>query len=149
MEFKSMTYDGKIVSYKESFWTGKKEITIDGQLLKKADKKSFFYNDERYIFKGSFLFGAELIRNEERIILVPKLTALEWIFVILPLILIAIGGWIGALCGITAAIVFLSLSRVIKSNLLRFILGIATTACAYIVWFVVAVIILAMTGGAA
>lgn len=149
MEFKSLTHDGKLVIYRESFWLGKREIIIDGTPIKRIDKKSYFYDEKAYTLKGSFLFGARLERGAEKIILVPNLTALEWVFVILPLILVFIGGAIGGLCGALAAIIFVSISRVIKNSFLKIILGLVTTGAAFIIWFLAALVISLMTGGAA
>ena len=145
MEYKSLTHDGKLIVYKESFWIGKREILIDGTPIKKMDKKSYYYDDKAYTLKGSYLFGARLERGAERIILVPNLTALEWVFVILPLILLFIGGVIGGFCAVAAALMFVSISRAINNNLVKIVLGLATTAGAFFLWFMASLIVAALT----
>ncbi len=146
MRFKSMTYDGKNVVYNESFWTGKKEIVIDNVLLPKGIKKNtFMYNEKECAVKGNILFGAKLINGFDEIVLVPKLTAVEWIFVILPLILVVIGGMVGALCGVISATMFVLLARTMKNNLFKILLGLATTGLAVVVWLFVSVIITLLT----
>lgn len=149
MEFKSLTHDGKLIIYKESFWTGKREIIIDGNPVKKVKKNNYIYDDEVYSLKGSFLFGSQLVKNDNKIILVPKLTALEIVFVILPLILVFIGGAVGGLCGALAAIIFAAVARSVKSSALKIVLGISVTLCAFVVWYFVATVLLVMISGAA
>ena len=144
MEYKSLTHDGKLIVYKEGFWTGKREIYIDGNPIKKMDKKSYYYDDKAYTLKGSYLFGARLERGAERIILVPNLTALEWVFVILPLILLFIGGAIGGFCAVAAALMFVSISRAINNTLVKIVLGLATTAGAFFLWFMASLIVAAL-----
>ena len=89
----------KTITYTESFWTGKKTISINGQELQKIDKKTYKYGDQYCTLKGSYLSGVELTVGAEKIELIRKLTTLETILCFLPLILVFIGGAVGGLCG--------------------------------------------------
>ena len=58
------------IEYDENFWTGKRELTIGGQMLLKKKKNVYMLNDENgeleCRIKGSFLTGATLYIDEYR-----------------------------------------------------------------------------------
>ena len=45
MKYNHTTFDGKKIYYEESFWTGKKTITIDGEKLYAKSKKEVYYGE--------------------------------------------------------------------------------------------------------
>lgn len=132
---------GKEIEYEESFWTGKRKITIDGVLLETVDKKSFNYNQNTYKVKGNILFGVKLI-GENEIIIVPKLKVWEYILIMLPLILVFIGGATGAIIGMLFAIVIATKLRKAKNIIIKILFSLAMTGLAYLVWYIFAITIL-------
>ena len=66
---------GEIV-YKESFWTGRKNLSINGNALKCESKNMFSYdNGESKIIVtvfGNFVKGAKVKINDEKIQIVPN-----------------------------------------------------------------------------
>ena len=74
---------GEIV-YNESFWTGKKALTINGVDAKPISKKEYMVNEKRAILKGSFLTGSTLLIEGETIQLSPKAKWYEIILAIIP-----------------------------------------------------------------
>lgn len=132
---------GKEIEYEESFWTGKRKITIDGVLLEAVDKKSFNYNQNTYKVKGNILFGVKLI-GENEIIIVPKLKVWEYILIMLPLILVFIGGATGAIIGMLFAIVIATKLRKAKNIIIKILFSLAMTGLAYLVWYIFAITIL-------
>ena len=57
--------DGVRYVYKESFWLGKRELSVNGMQLQKLDRRTFSWQDEGGVrhtlkIKGSFLTGITL-----------------------------------------------------------------------------------------
>lgn len=89
------------IHYEESFWTGKKSVSIGGTPLEKVSKKEFRLQDGSLVkISGNFLQGASLDINGETIRLTPKLKWYEIVLCILPFILVVTWGNIPALCAI-------------------------------------------------
>lgn len=89
---------GKI-EYEESFWTGKKKLSINGEELTKANKKTFSSADGRtFTIEGNYLVGAKLNSGEEKIQLTSPIKWYEIALSILPFILILIWGNNETLC---------------------------------------------------
>ena len=57
------------IEYEESFWTGKRELTVNGQKLLKKKKNVYQLNTENGVLecriKGSFLTGATLCVDQD------------------------------------------------------------------------------------
>ena len=112
---------GEIV-YKESFWTGRKNLSINGNALKCESKNMFSYdNGESKIIVtvfGNFVKGAKVKINDEKIQIVPNIKWYEvalgvimfaffivWgnvpqLCAMFPIVGGAIGGFVSALFGI-------------------------------------------------
>lgn len=89
------------IFYEESFWTGRKSLTINGVSLLKISKKQFRMSDgSTATVSGGFLQGACLNVNGETIRLTPKLKWYEIVLCIWPIILTLTWGNIPALCAI-------------------------------------------------
>ena len=77
---------GQIV-YDESFWTGKKNLMVNGKYLTKIDKKTFFYSDgekkQYFIIGGNFVKGAFVTAGTEKIQLTPPI---KWYEALLPIL---------------------------------------------------------------
>ena len=52
--------------YEESFWTGKKELFLNGEKLEKSSKNVFLINNGEVVYlKGNYLTGVKLTINSE------------------------------------------------------------------------------------
>jgi len=85
---------GQII-YNENFWTGKKTLMVNGKHLTKTNRKTFLYSDESqsksFVLSGSFLKGAILTIDNEKIQLTPPT---KWYELLLPMIVfIALLSW--------------------------------------------------------
>ncbi len=95
---------GEII-YNESFWTGKKEILINGKKLKKIDKTVFEYIDEerqisQVYLTGNFLSGAEITLDSQTIRITEPTKWYEYILTALIFIVVIIWGNSSVLCSI-------------------------------------------------
>jgi len=140
------THNDKEIVYDENIWSGKKEITINGETLEKAGKKTYVLGRTSYNIKGSYLTGVELTNDTESYVLVRKLTVLEYILCFLPLIMVffggAIGGALGAVAGISNSVVV----RKIDNILLKILVSLGIAVLAFIAWFVIATTIFTAIG---
>ncbi len=148
------------IEYYESFWTGKKEITINGKKLTKIGKNQFSYvREEESLYgkvNGNFFLGATLGINGEVIELVPKTKVVEWVLVIVPLILILVWGNVPFLCAIfpiaggviggavSGGILTLGLimMKKYKSFWIKLLVSIISTIVSVVVCFLIALLIL-------
>lgn len=95
---------GEIV-FSESFWTGRKEISINGTQLKKIDKKTFEMADgQKAILNGNFLAGAKLLIGNDSIQIMPTVKWYDIVLSCLPFLLIMIWGNVVALCQIVPVV---------------------------------------------
>lgn len=136
-----LTNDGRKIEYEESFWTGKKIIRINDEKLVPLGKKKFQYQDKQYFLKGNYLTGVTLEGLDEDIVIIRKLNVLEWILVILPLVLVALGGAIGGLLGALAAILIASFVRKTKNVFVKILICLGFTAAATLIWLSFAVLL--------
>lgn len=91
---------GEIV-YEESFWTGKKTVSVNGSQLEKISKNTFKTPDgETVELKGNFFQGATLNVESESVRVTPPIKWYEIVLSVLPFILIMIWGNSVALCKI-------------------------------------------------
>ena len=89
------------ILYEESFWLGKKSLSIGGVQLEKISKKDFKLQDGSFAtINGGFLQGATLTLNGETIRLTPKIKWYEIVLCVLPFLLTLIWGNVPALCAI-------------------------------------------------
>ena len=95
---------GEIV-YNESFWVGKKSLTINGVEATKISKKEFQMPDGTTAqIQGNFLYGACLLIGSESIRLTPKIKWYEIALAIIPFVLIMVWGNVVALCKIVPVV---------------------------------------------
>lgn len=92
------------IEYEENFWTGKRELTVNGQKLTKQKKNEFILNREDGTsicrVKGSFLTGVTLYIDQDPIALTETCKWYEWVCSISIVVFILIWGNIPALCQI-------------------------------------------------
>ena len=100
-------------------------------------KNIYALGEKQYTLKGSYMFGVSLESADEKIVIVRKLNVLEYIFTILPLIMVFIGGVVGALTGFFSALLFVTNARKIYNVFVKILLGIGCTALAVIGYLMV------------
>ncbi len=98
---------GEIV-FRESFWTGKRELTVNGSPLLAVNKKSFIFrrNGENLpvSVKGSFFTGTKLVVEDEEITLTPPAKWYECACSAFIFVLILIWGSSPVLCSIVPVV---------------------------------------------
>ena len=96
------------ISYEENIWTGKKSLAVNGKYLKKGRKNVFTLEDgENTLYvtlKGNALTGVTATIQGQDIVILPKLSGLDYILCILPFALIMIWGNSQALCSIVPVV---------------------------------------------
>lgn len=151
--------DGRHIEYFESFWTGRRKLSIDGKELEKVGRRIFRDNENgsmvEYTAKGSFLTGVTLISNEGENYVLAKNKWYDWVMIFLPLLGIffavfcgAVGGGLGALFCVLGAVINAFIARsslpVPVKIILQIVVALAVNAIWFALYFVVAVFILAI-----
>lgn len=150
------THKDKEITYEESMWTGKKNITINGVNCTPIDKKTFKYNDTTFKVTGSFLSGAKIQLDNEPITLVEKPSALEITLSMIVLIFFLVwgnsttlvniiplaGGAIGGAIGGGGFVVNLAIIKEQETTRMKFLMTLAIlAACAGINFILTALIL--------
>ena len=79
-----------------------------------------------------------------------RINALQTILVFLPVIILAvIGGAIGGLVGAIASIVVASIARKSNSTIVTFVICVIATGIGFVIWFILAMFVLAGLGAIA
>ena len=114
------------ITYDESFWVGRKSVSINGTPLKKINRKTFETADgQQVVVKGNYVYGVKLLIGGETIQVTPTVKWYEIVLSLLPFIfnmswgnseylcgiLPVIGGAIGGLIGGAAMALSLMLMR--------------------------------------
>ena len=146
------------IGYDESFWTGRKTLSINANVLKKLDRKTYlwFVGSETKQVKllGNYLWGVKIIIDGETIEIVPKM---KWYELILYSTMLAffitwgnnaklcsifplIGGAVGG--GITAALTIFSmiLMKKAKRVWVKLLIWFVFFAGCFIISFVLAIL---------
>ncbi len=142
---------GEIV-YTESFWSGKKALTVNGLDAQPISKKEFMINGKKAVIKGSYYTGINLYIEGENIEISPKPRWYEIILAILPFIFLltwgnsqvlcsifpVVGGALGGVLGGAGAITSLLLMK--KSNLpaTKVLIGIGACIVTILIAFILA-----------
>ena len=133
----TVLYGDKTITYSESFWTGKKVITINGETLQKIDRKTYKHGDKYCTLKGNYITGVELIDSDQHISLVRKLTFFEIILCFLPLVILIQGGAIGGFCGGVAATLNAVYMRKNDKIIMKILYSIVATAVAFLCYIII------------
>lgn len=150
-EFIQHSIYGEIV-YNESFWTGKKTLTVNGINSKRISKKEYMINEKTAILKGNYYTGVFLYIDDERIELSPKPTWYEMILSLLSLFFLltwgnsptlcaifpVVGGAIGGLLGGVGLISSSFFMRKQKKPIIKIIIGIVSTFLTVFIAFLLA-----------
>jgi hypothetical protein len=151
--------------YEESFWTGKKELFLNGEKLEKSSKNVFLMNNGEVVYlKGNYLTGVKLTINSETFSLMSTLKWYDILLSLLPFLLIiiwgnshslndivlivggagaiggAIGGGIGGMFGGLGIGINLFLSRSIKNIWLKIAVAILITGITFLICYLIALI---------
>ena len=105
-EFESKEF-GKVI-YEESFWSGKRRITINGVVLSKDTKTTYvgMINDALVKVRvvGNFLKGCSLFVNDEYFTVSLPAAWYEYVLGLLPFILVLVWGNSVELCSIVPVV---------------------------------------------
>lgn len=82
---------GEIV-FCESFWTGKKKLSLNGVEAKRISKKEYTSNEKTMLLNGSTLTGATLSVDGKTIQLSPKPRWYEVALAVFPFLLVVVWG---------------------------------------------------------
>lgn len=151
---------GEIV-YEESFWTGKKNITINNEKFLKINKKNYSgkLNEEDLEptiieLNGTYLMGVTLRIDSKIIEVVPKIKWYEFILVLLPFVIDMIlsfvpvlpilGGALGGLITVLAGFLELTLIRKTESVAMKILIGIIGLILALGVCIIIGTIIVSI-----
>ena len=142
-------------TYDEGFWTGKKELSLDGKALEKTSKTTYKLADGKIVeVQGNFLMGANLKVDNQSYEIFPMLKWYEYILTCLPLILICVwgnliylckivpivGGAIGGLISGLMSCLNLFVIKMAKPFWLKILIGIGVAGVTFLLCYLVALI---------
>ena len=144
---------GEIV-YNESFWTGKKALTINGVDAQPVSKKEFTAEGKKLVIIGSSLMGLKLQIDNDIVEISSKPKWYEIALAFLPLIFLltwgnsaalcsvfpVVGGAIGGALGGIGSITSLLLMKNAKSLLTKMLIGIGAFVVTVLIAFVLALV---------
>ena len=93
------------LTYEESFWTGKKKLSLNGKVLEKIDKNTFQYVDmegkiKNVFLTGNFISGVKVNIEGQYLQLTSSATWYEYALAIAGFIIVLIWGNSPELCSI-------------------------------------------------
>ena len=136
-----------VITYEEGFWTGKKNISINGVALNKVRKNVYqTSNGETVYLSGDYLRGAKMSIGEDTVALTPAIKWYEILLGVLPVVLVLIwgnsealvsifpvvGGAIGAFVSALFGVVNICVIKGLKSVPLKIIISIVFLALAFL-----------------
>lgn len=150
---------GKI-TYTESFWTGQKNIAIEGKNIVKVTKNQF--SDETgtiYNLKGNYLTGVVMETGTDSVRLSPSVKWYEIVLSVLPFILImvfsnvpaifevfpVVGGAIGGGISAVTSCANLAIIKCVRNVWLKILITLGMIALTLLICFLIALIILALS----
>jgi hypothetical protein len=150
------------ITYSESFWLGKKALTVNGAVAQPIgkSKKEFMVNGEKAILKGSAFTGVTMLIGNETVELIRKPKVYEIILAILPIVFLltwgnsvalcsifpVVGGAIGGAIGAIFACESMMLMRKAKTPLTKILIGFGMFAATLLVGFIVAILLISLMG---
>ena len=147
---------GQIV-YEESFWTGKKSITVNGVSAPVVSKNKFMIDGKEATLKGNFAGGVSMSIEGETIQLTPKSKWYESALAVIPLVFLltwgnsvelcaifpVVGGALGGLLGAIGGIMSRNYMRRQKNPLLKVLIGLVAAAATIFVAYLLALVLIA------
>lgn len=154
MELSAKSADGTSLLYNESFWTGKRSLSVNGKAAKKIGKKLFKideYSDSgdapslagEYEIVGSFITGVTVKTPSRESVILAKNKWYDWLMMFFPFVGIifgvafcgAIGGGLSALFCFSAMIINVSVSRTKLPMVGKIFLQLFIAVIANLAWF--------------
>lgn len=131
-----------VIIYSESFWTGKKKLTLNGIEAQRISKTDYMIDGTSAVLKGNFVVGVSLYIGGETIQLTPKAKWYETLLAFIPLLFLltwgnsptlcaifpVIGGALGGALGGMAAVSSLFLMKKQRTAIGKLIVGIVVAA---------------------
>ncbi len=141
----------KVYEFNYDVWLGKMSIKVNNQSSTKVKRLIYNYTEDletrTITVKGNMLSGFKLIDGDEEIVMLRKLSGLEWVLVLFPLVIGvlggAIGGGLGALAGIGNAYVV----RQTKNPFIKIFVSLLFAGLAFVVYSLVASALLEAING--
>ena len=148
---------GEIV-YEESFWLGKKTITVNGVKAKMLSKKEFLLGEKRIFLTGDFLSGVKAQIDGQTVVITKAPKWYEIVLAIIPIILVLVWGNSTALCSIIpivggalggaiggiGGVLSLVYMKNEKRPLIKLLIGLLGIALTFILSYVVYIVILVL-----
>ena len=148
---------GEII-YKESFWTGKKSLTINGVDAQPVSKKEFVLEEKRIIIKGNYLTGIVLHLDGDTVRISEQTKWYEFILSIIPFIFLltwgnnatlcsifpVVGGALGGAIGGIGLITSLFLMKKTKAPIVKVLIGLGVAVATVLIAFLIAIILLGL-----
>ena len=149
-----------IIEYYENFWSGKKKVSINGNLMTASSKLSFQTKidgvDVKALLLGNMFNGMTLKIDEEKFEVYPASKWYEYVLAILSLVLICVWGNSKALCsilpvvgggiggGISGASAFISLvlMKKVSNPLYKILIGLGMIIASFAICALIGIIIL-------
>ena len=136
----------------ESFWTGKKTLTINGVDAQPISKTEFAQEGKKVVITGSLLFGLKLQIDNDTVVVSSKPKWYEIALAVLPLIFLltwgnsatlcsvfpVVGGAIGGALGGVGSMTSLLLMRNAKSVPAKLLIGIGVLLATLLIAFLLA-----------
>ena len=136
--------NGVSIYYEESFWTGRKEIIFNGKELTKVKRNVYTDGVYDYKVKGSYFGGVTITVNEVPYEIYKKLNFFHILLILAPMLLVFIGGAIGAVIGILAASIIVSIIRGTENYFVSFVSSVTITGLAYGAYLVISIYLLSL-----
>lgn len=142
MKKEVVTQSGKVLSYEETFWLGKRTLHVDGVELTKKKKTTYTDGTNDYIVKGNQFFGLTIEifndNNKEVCVILEKLSIIGIILACIPLIMVFIGGAIGGALGALGFFLVIMTYRKTKNILLTALTSIIISGAIFGIWYLIA-----------
>ena len=146
------------ILYDESFWTGKRKITVNGISAPAISRKEFLIDGKRALIKGSYYTGIKMYIESDIIELSPKPKWYELVLALIPFILVltwgnipaaflifpivggAIGGGLSALCSLT----YLFFMKRANKTINKILIGLAGVVLTILALYIGAISLISM-----
>lgn len=147
-------FEGQNIEVKNSFWTGPK-LFVNGNPAPRGSKRgemALQRNDGRQtvaIWKPQILGldVPQLIVDGKAVNLVEPLKWYQWLWSALPIVLVFIGGMLGAICGLVAFYLNGKVFRSQMNSVLKYVVTGLVSVVAVVIYFIAAVYVRSLISG--
>lgn len=146
MNLSGVMIDGAEIEVRQSFWTGKTDLKVNGTPAMKLGARQFRTEEEgaavRYTVKGNLFSGFTVEADNGNSVLLSKNTWYDWVMIVLPVLGIVFGAFCGVIGGVLS-VLFGCFGAYINAHLIRsrlslpprILLQVFTAVAAVAVWF--------------